>query len=233
MSKKIPLYESVLDVIKQRIIDGKYPIDSLLPTETELEEEFKVSKITVRKAIQLLQDDGYVKKQSGKGTTIISNSLFNKISKGESFSNILRQQGCKIQKEKTTIKEITLSPQDELYCYFKEKCTKITRVYYLNGDPYIHMTHYIPGDINEVHLDNENNFSLYMHLYRSGYEIDAFDDSFYIDYPSLQISSCLQLESGPTLGRKRITYGKYNDVIEISYAYYNTIKHPYQIKYQV
>lgn len=233
MSKKIPLYASVLDAVKQRIIDGNYPIDSLLPTETELEKEFNVSKITIRKAIEILENEGYVKKQSGKGTTVISNSLFNKISKGESFSNILRQQGCRIQKEKTKSQHITLSPQDELYRFFNDSCTKITREYYLNGEPFIHMTHYIPANINEIILDNQNNFSLYMHLYKSHYEIDTFEDSFYIEYPPLDILSCLQMEKGPALGRKRITYDKDRNVIEISYAYYNTIKHPYQINYQV
>ncbi|MFV0396010.1 MAG: GntR family transcriptional regulator [Coprobacillaceae bacterium] len=233
MSKKIPLYATVLDVVKQRIIDGEYAIDSLLPTETELEKEFNVSKITVRKAIQLLENDGYVKKQSGKGTTIISNSIFNKISKGESFSNILRQQGCRIQKEKTKVETLSLSPQDDLYRYFKGACTRITREYYLDGEPYIHMTHYIPANVNPIVLNNQNNFSLYMHLYKSDYKIDTFEDSFCVEYPPLETLDCLEMEKGPALGRKRITYDHNCNVIEVSYAYYNTKKHPYQINYQV
>lgn len=233
MIKKIPLYASVLDSIKQRIIDGTYPIGSLLPTEAELEKEFRVSKITVRKAIELLEADGYVKKQSGKGTTIISNSLFNKISKGESFTTILRKQGARLQKEKTKVKKLKLLPQDDLYHHFSNSCTQITREYYLNGEPYIHMTHYIPANIKEIDLDNQHTFSLYMHLYKSHYEINTFVDSFYVDYPTLDILESLQITKGPILARKRITYDIHHNVIEVSYAYYNTIKHPYQINYQV
>jgi DNA-binding GntR family transcriptional regulator len=233
MATKISLYATVLEVVKQRIIDGQYPIGSFLPTEAELEKEFDVSKITVRKAVELLENDGYVKKQSGKGTTVISNSLFNKISKGESFSTILNKQGYKVQKEKTRVEVISLSPEDELYPYFKNSCTKISREYYLDGEPYIYMTHYIPTDINPIVLEDQNNFSLYMHLYKSHYEINVFKDSFDVMYPSDEVLASLRMKKGPALGRKRITYDIYQKVIEVSYAFYNTEKQPYLINYQV
>ena len=114
MKKKEPLYLSILEVIKERIINGAYPLGSLLPTETDYELEFEVSKITVRKAIELLESEGYVVKQSGKGTTVISNSIFNKLSKGDSFSNILHKEGLKLRKEHTEIEVIKLEPQEEL-----------------------------------------------------------------------------------------------------------------------
>ena len=47
------LYLEIADKIKNDIISGKYPVGSLLPTETELEALFQVSKITVRKAIEI------------------------------------------------------------------------------------------------------------------------------------------------------------------------------------
>ena len=71
MDKKVPLYYSIMEIIKDSIINGIYPVGSLLPTETEFENQFNVSKITIRKAIELLEMDGYVSKKSGKGTTVI------------------------------------------------------------------------------------------------------------------------------------------------------------------
>ena len=41
-----------------------------LPTENELSDQYNVSKITIRKAIQNLSDEGYVNKVQGKGTFI-------------------------------------------------------------------------------------------------------------------------------------------------------------------
>ena len=154
MNKKTPLYYSIMETIKDSIINGVYPINSLLPTETEFEKIFNVSKITIRKAIDLLEKDGYVSKQSGKGTTVISNSIFNKLSNGYSFANLLKQQGYQVTKENTQFEYISLDPQHELFPYFGRKSLEITRFYYLDGQPYIHLTHYLPGDIEIPVINN-------------------------------------------------------------------------------
>lgn len=232
-TKKVPLYISIMEVIKEKIISGDYPIDSLLPTENELVEQFQVSKITIRNAIELLESDGYVAKRSGKGTTVISNAVFNKLSKGEPFTKALKEEGLQLRKEKTTITTLDLNPQHEFYPYFKARCTKITRMYYLQGQPYIYYTYYLPGDIALDPIQEEDNFSIYMELYKNSYYVKKFQDEFYIDYASLHILEQLQIEEGPLLGRKRMTIDTNNHVIEISYAQYNTKIHNYMINFHV
>ncbi|MGL5150889.1 MAG: GntR family transcriptional regulator [Clostridium sp.] len=233
MNKNNPLYITVMEVIKEKIINGVYKIGDFIPTETELEKEFQVSKITIRKAIELLEGDGYVSKRSGKGTTVISNSIFNKLSKGESFSSILNKDGFQIKKEKTKIEKVTLIPQDELYNYFGAECYKIRRIYFLDGKPYIHFVYYISSKVHISEYDNENDFSIYMQLYKSGMHINRFHDEFFVDYPSQDDLKELNLEEGPLLGRKRITYDTNDKVIEISLAKYNTKIHNYVINYHV
>lgn len=233
MNHRIPLYYSIMELLKNSIINGVYPIGSLLPTESELEAQFQVSKITIRKAIELLENDGYVIKKSGKGTTVISNSIFNKLSNGQSFSSILNHQGYQITKENTKFEYITLNPQDELFTYFKEKCLKLTRCYYLDGQPYIHFTHYLPGNIPIPQYQNLNDFSLYMHLYQNNISIAEFNDEFFVEYPPLEILKMLNLETNTVLGRKRISYDVNALVVEVAYARYNTRVHNYQIQYKV
>ncbi len=48
-------------------LHGVYAIHTNIPSEPQLEEEFKVSKITVRNAIKELAQEGYLEKKSGKG----------------------------------------------------------------------------------------------------------------------------------------------------------------------
>ncbi|MGC3648838.1 GntR family transcriptional regulator, partial [Enterococcus faecium] len=69
-----------------------------LPTESELEELFQVSKISVRKAIELLPSDEYVAKKSGRGTTVLSNRPFNRLSKAGSFRHILENSRYHVRK---------------------------------------------------------------------------------------------------------------------------------------
>ena len=99
MKRKHILYRDVADKIKEDIMSGHYPVGSFLPTETELEAAFNVSKITVRKAIELLAADEYVEKRSGRGTTVLSNRPYNKLSKGTTFSQLLEKTGKEYTKK--------------------------------------------------------------------------------------------------------------------------------------
>lgn len=233
MKDKTPLYISIMENIKNSIITGVYPINSLLPTETEFEKMFDVSKITIRKAIELLEKDGYVSKQSGKGTTVISNSIYNKLSNSYSFANLLKKQGYQVSKENTKFEYIDLEPQHELYPHFGNKTLQITRIYYLDGQPYIHITHYLPGELPIPDSKNFNDFSLYMFLYKNHYFMSCFHDDFFVDYASLTILKELDLDKGPVLGRKRVSYDYNQKVVEVSYARYNTRIHNYQIQYDI
>lgn len=108
MKRTRVLYLEVADKIKEDIFSGKYPVGTMLPTENELEEMFQVSKITVRKAIELLATDEYVEKKSGRGTTVVSNRPYNRLSKAASFTQILENSQHTVHKETLELKKITL-----------------------------------------------------------------------------------------------------------------------------
>lgn len=67
---KKPLFVTVYDQLYKLIMDGTFPPDSRLPTEPELAKEFGVSRMTLRHALALLQEDGLVKNVHGKGNFI-------------------------------------------------------------------------------------------------------------------------------------------------------------------
>lgn len=65
------LYEQVLKIIEEEIISGKYKKGDLLPSEKELTEKMGVSRITVRKALSILSEIGFIKKVKGRGSMVI------------------------------------------------------------------------------------------------------------------------------------------------------------------
>jgi DNA-binding LacI/PurR family transcriptional regulator len=60
----------VLRVLRQRIADGHYPLEGRLPSERDLADEFKVSRVTVRKALEQLTSDGMISRRPGLGTLV-------------------------------------------------------------------------------------------------------------------------------------------------------------------
>ena len=64
------LYASVKAALKEKIHAGVYGAGELLPSEKELSAQFDVSLITVRRALEELREEGYVRKIKGKGTIV-------------------------------------------------------------------------------------------------------------------------------------------------------------------
>lgn len=88
-----PLYRQVEADIKSKIVSKVYVAGEKMPTENELSEQYNVSKITIRKAIQNLSDEGYVKKVQGKGTFITYKKEKVYLNKPRGFKETLSSKG--------------------------------------------------------------------------------------------------------------------------------------------
>ena len=64
---QIPLYQQMANEIKAQIASGELRQNEQLMTEMELSREFGVSRITVRKALELLVEEDILSKRQGVG----------------------------------------------------------------------------------------------------------------------------------------------------------------------
>ena len=89
-STGIPLYQQLKNQIITAINHHDLKPGQQIPTETELSEQYHVSRITVRRAIQELVEDGYLYKRQGKGTFVQERKLKRKLTHLMSFSDACR-----------------------------------------------------------------------------------------------------------------------------------------------
>jgi GntR family transcriptional regulator len=68
----VPLYQQLLDILRDAIATDILPVGSTLPTEAQLAERFGVSRITVREALQRLEADGLIRKQKAKNAVVVA-----------------------------------------------------------------------------------------------------------------------------------------------------------------
>lgn len=66
-----PLYLQISEILRNKILTKEYAFDTIIPSETELQGMYQVSRITARQAIQELEKDGLVSRARGKGTVVI------------------------------------------------------------------------------------------------------------------------------------------------------------------
>ena len=69
-SSMVPIYEQIIDQIKSAIIRGELQPDAVLPSVRSLSKELKISALTVKKAYDNLEEEGFTVTVHGKGTYV-------------------------------------------------------------------------------------------------------------------------------------------------------------------
>jgi DNA-binding GntR family transcriptional regulator len=70
MSARTTAYNRLADIIRQRILAGEWRAGRQLPTEQQLCEDFSASRITVRRALQILEEELLIRRRQGSGTFV-------------------------------------------------------------------------------------------------------------------------------------------------------------------
>lgn len=73
-NKTLPLYQQIVNYIKEKIANGEWPIGSIIPSQRELAKLFNVNRSTVISALEELAADGLIEGIMGKGTIVVNNT---------------------------------------------------------------------------------------------------------------------------------------------------------------
>lgn len=106
------LYVQMYAILKQKIEHGEWPSGSQIPTEDELCRCYDVSKATVRMAIADLVRSGYLRKQQGRGTFVISTVVDLGITMKTRLTEDMFGEGVKARKE--IVEKGVRAPTDEM-----------------------------------------------------------------------------------------------------------------------
>lgn len=233
--KQGPLYKQIQKILKDRILHGIYPLGSIIPSEQQLEKEFGVSKMTVRGAVQELAQEGYVQKKSGIGTIVMRNTSYQKLSKGKRFTELLVEEGHKLEKKLLGSKLIANAAGTEEYKRHGPYCQRIERLYTLNGQPYIHLVHFLTADAlpgGGAKAMDADIQSLYDALEENDIVLENFKDRFFVEQAPPEVCLLLELPPGThVLKRLRNSYDGEGRLIEHSVGSYNTELQHYLVSY--
>ena len=132
-----PLYRQLENLLAEKIDNGTLAPGSKLPTENELVDTYRVSRVTVRKALDALSQRGYLERRSGKGTFVAEEKLQRPLNGVIGFSQMCREMGC-VPGGKTIRRSIELASEKEaakLGIPEDSQILVIERVRYADGHP--------------------------------------------------------------------------------------------------
>lgn len=118
-SSPMPLYVQLKSEFIKAIVSGKWEINSKIPSEPELMKIYGVGRATVREAISLLIDQGYLRINQGIGTFVISDKPSLGFEPLMSLSYTLKAKG--IMGESSVLEKHLYNPSEEEFEKFKWK----------------------------------------------------------------------------------------------------------------
>jgi GntR family transcriptional regulator len=89
----LPLYHQLFELLHDRIATGDWKPGDLVPSESELTQLYQVSRVTVRKVLDMLVQEGMVERQRGRGTYVAQTRLEHVTTRIVSFTDDMRQRG--------------------------------------------------------------------------------------------------------------------------------------------
>ena len=89
----IPLHQQLSEALRRDIQTGKYASGQKIPTEMELSQLYRVSRVTIRSALDSLVKEGLLVRKRGKGTFVALSRMSRNISHDISFSEMCIQNG--------------------------------------------------------------------------------------------------------------------------------------------
>ncbi|WP_044641800.1 trehalose operon repressor [Risungbinella massiliensis] len=127
----------IYDELTTKIQEGKLPVGSMLPSEHDLTQMYQASRETIRKALTMLSEHGYIHKVRGKGSIVLDANKFNfPISGLVSFKELSQKMGQHTITHVEKLNKITPLPyvKDLLKLSKRDKVWELYRVREINSE---------------------------------------------------------------------------------------------------
>ena len=233
----LPLYVQVADWLESMIKEERYQINTKLPSEGDLAQKFQLNRNTIRQAISLLVQKGFVEKQKGVGTFIREKTpslAIHQLSRIVSFSDDFNLNKVELEDRIILKKKIIVGEElaEKLDIKPKDYAVKIERVRIANKTPMIFERQFYSfkdfGDLLEIEIKGSmyqiliNNFSV---------NLDHSIQTFRAINPVKEITQLLKISMNtPCLFLGSLAYNSQNICIEVLQSFYRGDKYQFRVE---
>ncbi len=167
MKEVMKKYQEIFNDLQEKILNGSYLAGVLLPTEKELQDQYGVSRDTVRKALRLLTEKGLIQKVQGRGSQVLKQELLNfPVSGLTSYKELVDSLGLNSQTRVISLDLMTVDEQTALQTGFPEgsQVWKLLRTRSIDGIVSVLDLDYLAKDCVPNLTQEIAQTSIYAHL---------------------------------------------------------------------
>jgi GntR family transcriptional regulator len=139
-------YREIADALRARAEAGEFGAGRLLPSEAELSGAYDASRVTVRRALELLRDEGLLDARQGLGWFVAGDPLRQSLGVLETIEHQLAASGRKPQRR---ILEFAFVNADARVRSILgvEQVLRVRRLNLADGEPFARVTVWCPADL--------------------------------------------------------------------------------------
>lgn len=224
------VFRQIADRLREAIDKGRFKEGDKLPSETELVEHFGVSRMTVRNALALLQQEGLAVSEHGKGVFVRPRPPVRRLA-SDRFARRHRDQGksaftveaeaagSRPEVDSLEVKEERPSQDIAARLGSPRKVLARRRRYLLDGRPVEFAASYLPLDLardTPIAQPNPGPGGIYARLEEMGHRLDHFDEEIRARMPSPAEVRTLHLASGvPVIHLIRTAFDAEGRAVEV------------------
>ena len=229
MSSVLPIYYQIKQTIKGWIVNKEFGPGDKIPSENELADRFKVSRLTVRQAISQLVQEGFLNSRRGQGTFVTNNeNLINTFSLETTgfMDELFSTQLSKVTTKWATLSKMVApkSVKEKLQLETDdEDVVQVKRVRLLRGRPFTYTINYLPVEIGARVNERDLYRRRLLEILERDLKIEFTEavQTIEASFADQEIAEKLEVASGsPILFVEKITYTKQHRPIELFQSSY-------------
>ena len=204
---KVPAYMRIYSDLHMEMKSNRYPVGTFLPTEPELEKLYGVSRTTIRRAIALLSQQGFVRVTQGRGTEVIKPMPYRRFANVKSISTAFSSPEAEVSAANLSQINIDLIPAkkevanalDRVPGSMLYRLQRLVRL--LDGRPVALLVNLIPSDLVPNFQSYANTFTDLYSFLSETYGIEYLSSQEHITAKAATIleSNALNVEVGSPL----------------------------------
>jgi len=195
------LYQHIAASLRQRILSGGHPAGDILPSENELAGAYRTSRVTVRKAFQILESEGLIKARQGKGYIV-------QPPRHEIFTMVFGQEPDGEQYRCLEVSILSPDPavSEKLDLMDGQPVIAIRRILERKGQPVAYDEKYIPYERGKPIVEAELRFSEFPDLFADRFVSVSLrtEMQIFVERPPERVSRILSGSEEPLMTVERL-----------------------------
>ncbi|MFZ9697349.1 MAG: GntR family transcriptional regulator [Ilumatobacteraceae bacterium] len=141
-------YQQIAEELRRRVLAGEFAAGRMLPSESELSAEFAASRVTVRRALEVLRDEGLVDARQGFGWFVAGDPLRQPLGRLATIEEQMAESGV-VSERRILEFAFERAPKFVTRVLNSAHVLRVKRLNMADGEPFAIVTVWCPADLGQ------------------------------------------------------------------------------------